>query len=352
MKVLNLLIASIILTPFLFADQVTLKNGDRLTGSIVKLDDKKLVLKTDFADTVNIKWDAVSSISAEQPVTVRTSTAEKQISGTTVTQKDGQVDVAATGGQVVTVPSSAVTDLRSQSEEQEYEASLHPGLLAGWAGGANLGLALARGNSESLSISTGVNLARTTTTDKLVLYTTTVYTKDDILNAITANAVQGGIRYDHNLTKKLFAYIAGDFEHDDLQKLDIRAIPSAGLGLHVINSPRAVLDILGGASWTHESYGTGLVNNIFAPSVGEDLTLKLTANTVFKETVFFFPYLSSGLAGNYRVTFDSGLSTKISKWLAWQTTLSDHYVTNPLTGTKGNDLLLSTGLGITLSGKK
>lgn len=350
MKVLNLLLVTALLTSHLLADQVTLKNGDHLTGTVIKLDDKKLVLKTDFADTVNIKWDAVSSISSKEAITIQT--ADKKIAVTSVAQKDGSVELTSSTGQTVTIAPSDLKSLRSQSEEQAYEASLHPGLLAGWAGGANVGLALARGNSESLSISTGMNLARTTTTDKITLYSTTVYTKDDILNAVSANAIQGGIRYDHNLTKKLFAYVAGDFEHNQLQDLDIRSIFSGGLGWHAVNSPRAVLDILGGASWTHESYGTGLVNNIFAPSAGEDLTLKLSDRTELKETVFFFPYVSSGLAGNYRVAFDSGISTKISKWLVWQTKLSDHYVTNPLPGTKSNDLLLSTGLGISLPGKK
>ena len=350
MKVLYLLLVTVLLTSNLFADQVTLKNGDHLTGTVIKLDDKKLVLKTDFADTVNIKWDAVSSISSQEPITIQT--ADKKIPATSVAVKDGSVEITSSTGQTATIASSDLKSLRSQSEEQAYEASLHPGLLAGWAGGANVGLALARGNSESLSISTGMNLARSTTTDKITLYSTTVYTKDDILNAVSANAIQGGIRYDHNLTKKLFAFVAGDFEHNQLQDLDIRSIFSSGLGWHAVNSPRAVLDILGGASWTHESYGTGLVNNIFAPSAGEDLTFKLSDRTVFNETVFFFPYVSSGLAGNYRVAFDSGISTKISKWLVWQTKLSDHYVTNPLPGTKSNDLLLSTGLGISLPGKK
>lgn len=350
MKVLYLLLATSLLTISLFADEVTLKNGNHLTGTVVKLDDQKLVLKTDFADTINIKWDAVTSISSQEPITIQT--ADKRIAATGLTRKDGAVEVTSSAGQTLTFAASDLKALRSGSEEQAYEASLHPGLLAGWAGGANVGLALARGNSQSISVSTGMNLARTTTTDKITLYSTTVYTKDDILNAVSANAVQGGIRYDHNLTKKLFAYVAGDFEHDQLQDLDIRSIFSGGLGWHAVNGPRAVLDILGGASWTHESYGTGLVNNIFAPSAGEDLTFKLSDKTVFKETVFFFPYVSSGLAGNYRVAFDSGLSTKISKWLVWQTKLSDHYVTNPLAGTKGNDLLLSTGLGISLPGKQ
>jgi len=44
------------------ADQVTLKNGDRLTGEIVKSDGKTLLMKTEFAGEVNLKWDAIAAI--------------------------------------------------------------------------------------------------------------------------------------------------------------------------------------------------------------------------------------------------------------------------------------------------
>ncbi len=61
------------------------------------------------------------------------------------------------------------------------------------------------------------------------------------------------------------------------------------------------------------------------------------------------PYLNS--VGDYRASFDAGLATKISKLLTWQVNLSDRYVTNPLPTFKKNDLLLTTGLGVTF-GKK
>ena len=40
------------------ADQVTLKNGDRLTGAVLKSDAKALTLKSEFAGTVAIDWNA------------------------------------------------------------------------------------------------------------------------------------------------------------------------------------------------------------------------------------------------------------------------------------------------------
>jgi hypothetical protein len=46
------------------------------------------------------------------------------------------------------------------------------------------------------------------------------------------------------------------------------------------------------------------------------------------------------------VNFDVGASTKISKWLTWNVSLSDRYLSNPAPGRKTNDVLYTTGLGI------
>jgi hypothetical protein len=50
----------------LIADQIVLKNGDRLTGTIEKSDDKSLVMKTEFAGEVTVQWPAIQDIKSEQ----------------------------------------------------------------------------------------------------------------------------------------------------------------------------------------------------------------------------------------------------------------------------------------------
>ena len=52
----------------LWADQVTLANGDRITGSVLRSDSKTLVMKTDTAGEVTLKWDSVAGISAPGPL--------------------------------------------------------------------------------------------------------------------------------------------------------------------------------------------------------------------------------------------------------------------------------------------
>ena len=53
--------------------------------------------------------------------------------------------------------------------------------------------------------------------------------------------------------------------------------------------------------------------------------------------------------GAYRVNADIGLSTKLWKRLSWDISLSDRYLSNPAAGRKTNDLLYTTGLGITFA---
>ena len=57
-------------TSFLFADQVTLKNGDHLTGKVVKSDGKTLVLHTDSAGDVTLKYADIQDIKTDQELHV------------------------------------------------------------------------------------------------------------------------------------------------------------------------------------------------------------------------------------------------------------------------------------------
>jgi hypothetical protein len=58
-----------------FADQVVLKNGDRLTGTITKSDEKTLLIKTEFAGDVTVQWPAVQGITSTNAPSLRLSSS-------------------------------------------------------------------------------------------------------------------------------------------------------------------------------------------------------------------------------------------------------------------------------------
>ena len=76
---------------------------------------------------------------------------------------------------------------------------------------------------------------------------------------------------------------------------------------------------------------------------GDDFNYKLSARTSFIETFRMFNNLSD--TGQYRMNADVGAATQLTKWLTWNISLSDRYLSNPVPGFKKNDFLYSTGLG-------
>jgi hypothetical protein len=340
------------------ADTLVLKNGDHLTGTIESSDATVITFKTDYAGEIKVQWSAVKETSTEQPVYLLKKD-NTTVNGN-VTSEDTNVVVHTANAGNVSVPLGDVTIIRSPEQQQAYERSLHPSLLEAWKGGANFGFALARGNSDTTNLALGFNADRKTTSDEIKVYASSIYSTSGIpvAGTVTASEILGGIRFDRDIRPKLFVFVGGDFAHNALQSLDIQQIYGAGLGWHAINHPNTTLDLLAGLNYTRESYSgatttsaSASVNRNFpAITVGEDFAKKLGGPTSFIEHFYFYPDLSD--TSQYRFSLDAGLVTQIKKWLGWQATVSDRYITNPpILGTKSNDVVLTTGINLALGSK-
>lgn len=330
-----------------YAEQVTLKNGDHLTGSIVSMDGKKLVLKTTYAGDVPIDWAEVTEFSSDKQPLVITK-ADKQLVSGSVTSEGPTVLVTTPQG-VQTLPRADLATMRSPADQAAYEKSLHPGMLEGWTGGGNFGLALARGNSETTNVALGFNALRKTTTDAWIVNAASIYTTDGKLGTTSANQLGGLIRYDHNLSRRLFAYGVFSGMYDELQLLNYRIMPGGGLGFHAIATPATTLDFLGGLGYTRESYYDGTINNLFTLTVGDEFAHKITETTSITQNLYYLPSLND--TSNYRINFSVGIATKLNGWMTANANFLDQYVNQPVPGNKYNDILFTTGLGFTFGAK-
>jgi putative salt-induced outer membrane protein len=350
------------LAPAVFADQITLKNGDRLTGTVVKSDGKTLVLHTEFAGDVTLQFAGITQITTEKELHV--STSDKKTVVGPVTSSDGKLEVATKTGGTVEVPVGSVVLIRNDAEQAAYDKSLHPGLTHGWNGGVDVGFSLARGNSETENLALALNAAHPTLNDKIILHLSSIYTSNQLATPSTvADLIQAGVRYDRNINPRMFGFGAADFMSNALQDLDLRSVYAGGLGYHAIKSAGTTLDFLAGLNYTHETYSNGppvapatvpptytsygVTNRFAALTLGEDLTHKLGKSTVITENLYVFPDLSN--TGEYRATFNFGSVTKISKWLGWQNQFGDIYVSNPPSTAKKNDVIFTTGLNFSFT---
>lgn len=353
-KLISLIACLVVLSAYSRADQITLKNGDRISGSIIKSDGKTIVINSEFAGTVSIQWDAVQGIASDKPLYVISKEGQTIVG--TVASAQGRVQVSTNETGRVELAKDAIATIRSEAEQAAYQAEMNrlanPGLGDLWTGIADLGLSFSRGNSETSTYTAAISAARSTTRDRISTYFTLLNSRSkfDGEKKTTADAKRGGIRYDLNITPRVFVFGSADLENDKFQRLDLRLVLAAGLGYKVKKTETMTFDIFGGGAYNKEIYQDNLRRNSSEILIGEESTHKLAGRSSFSQRAVLFPNLKD--KGEYRFAFDSSIVTALTNVLNWQLTVSDRYISNPPFSLKKNDVLLTTGLRFTFGSKK
>ena len=357
-KILSLcLVCSMFLItcPVIFADQIILKNGDRLTGKIVKKDGDKIVIKTVAAGIVTILWSAVDKIIADNPVNIELSDGQK-LKGKVATKEEENIEVETQDAGKVEIKKESIKIVRSDEEQANFDAEqdrlLNPSFGDLWTGSADVGFSLTSGNSDTKALTIGARAARETTGDKIRVYANAIRASNSTggPSVTTAEAVWFGGRYDVNLSDKTFVFGTADFEYDKPQQLDFRTVFGGGFGYRLIRSEKTNLDIFGGAAFNREYFSNGTRRNSAEALIGEELKYKLTKTSHLEQRFVIYPNLTD--MGRYRSIFDASIVTQLNKWLGWQVTIGNRFNSAPVLGAEKNDFLFTTGLRASFGGKK
>jgi hypothetical protein len=329
----------------LAADQIVLKNGDRITGQIVKKDGGALTVKSDLLGVVTVPWAAVTSITSAAPLAVVPAAGET-VTGVVTTSGD-KLQVATPAGPAA-MPLAGVSAIRNADEQKQWDRLQHPSLMALWAGYADVGLSLTRGNAETSTFTTTFHAARVTRTDRITVQFNEIYATALVSgkDAATAQAVRGGIDYNRNVNPRMFLDVFNNYEYDKFQDLDLRAAAGGGFGYTAVKNERTHVDVAGGVDYQRAEFTT-FTQNSAEGYFGDDLGYKLSAASSLTQSFRIFPNLTTG--GDYRMNFDLGAATRLKKWLSWQVTASDRFLSDPVAGHKRNDLLLTTGLRVSFA---
>ena len=342
MRSLKLLLLAAVFVALIPADTITLKNGDRISGKILKTDGNAVVVKTDYAGEVKIDLAAVVSLTSDDPLNVVLKSGE---------QSRGKVSVAGDAVQVEGGPKAKVADLTAirdddnqKAWQREDERQHHPKLLDFWAGAATFGLAEASGNSNQTTFNTSAAIARIAGKNKMSLYFNQVYATQSTTRPYgqTANRVGGGFRVDRDISGKMFVFGTTDYDYDRFLGLDLRSVFGGGLGYHAWHSAQGHLDFGGGAVYNHEKYSTGENRNSGEVLVNEEFAIKLLARLNVIQSLQLYPNMSD--PGTFRLNFDTTASMPIYKFLEWNFGVNDRYQTDPLPGRQRNDILFTTGV--------
>ncbi len=333
------------------ADEIKMKNGDRLSGSVVRLDNKELTLKTEYAGDLKINREMVVGIETAEPVNILLKDGQSIIGK--LKSVEDRFEMATETAGVVSAKQADVILFRSKGDQDNYLKELdrirNPRLVDLWTGSVDLGYAQARGNASTSTISSAAKVLRTTSRDSINAYFFSLSSSNSTTgsNVQTANSIRGGVKYDVNISPKYYAFFSTDLEFDEFQGLDLRFVPAGGLGYHFVKKPSTVWDFFAGGSMNREFFNTGLKRTSGEVLFGNELSHKFSGIFTLSEKIVFFNNVTE--TGNYRVNADVALATALRKWLSWQIAASNRYLSNPLAGRKTNDVLVTTGVRLTFA---
>ena len=321
------------------ADTVILDNGDRLTGELQKLEEKKLSFKTDYAGTLSIDWEHVKELITEDKVEIELESGH-MVRGS-FEQTGEEIEVATEEEGVLTVEVPEVVRIRF------YDDKL-PGFFDILEGAVDVGFNFTRGNARLNSSSLGLRGQYRRPKYQISASATSLFTRQEDSEPTSRQTADA--RYDRFFSTRQFAFGLLGLERNDRQRLNLRSRLGGGYGYKFQDTQTTQFSFLGGFTITNEQFQDvpGAVPEVGASSgeavAGIDYRIELFDEVDVITTVSFIPNLVQ--TGRYRIEFDSTARIPILAGFSWSLSLFDRFDSNPpSTGVLRNDYGVVTAVG-------
>jgi putative salt-induced outer membrane protein YdiY len=221
------------------ADEIWLKNGDRLTGKVVSLDGDIMVFKTSYAGHLSIRLGEVVNLKTDEPIKVvlgDETTAQGPISP----GDPGKVKVTAE--QVAEPVTVDLANIKTINPKPPLRTNFR----------ANVGFSMTDGNTDTQDIYADAEFMARTLQNRYTIGG--LYKRSEDEDVKTADKALGYMKYDHFLSKKWYAYANATGEQDEFKDLDLRVTLGVGVGYQFIETDRTNLSLEGGLSYVDENY--------------------------------------------------------------------------------------------------
>jgi putative salt-induced outer membrane protein YdiY len=297
--------------PAAAADELQLRNGDRLTGDVVTLQGGKLTFKTSFGELV-VPWTDIGAIRLDAPMLVTAVGAEPRM---TTLEGVALSDVVALA---MPTPPFRIT------------------------GAANAGLLSTGGNTDISAFNASGEVAARWPHDRLT--TAAVHNRAEDAGRLTTRNATASANYDRFITERLFATGSAIFTNDRFRDLDLRSAIGAGLGYEVWNNASSSFSVEGGVAYVREDFAEATTESYTAAREAARLNAFLMAKRVevFHQHGGYF-----GVTGedNVFLRMQNGVRFSLIAGLVSTVQLDIDYDKSPAPGRKTTDRTTSFTLG-------
>lgn len=311
-------------------DILILKNGDRITGEVKKLERGKLRYSTDSMGTIYVEWKDVRTLVSNEYHRLRLTTGEIYY---------GVMDDSGGPG-TLTVPGERGTEALALLDFVDITP-----VEDGWW------------DRSDLTVGAGYSYAKASDITKANVYADYQYVGEKIV-------VQGALRsdisddgddtststratgtYQRFRTNRNFNFLLGQAEQNDELDIDLRLLFGGGMGKRFIENNRRSLGAGVGLGVSREESGDGTsdtnLEGILTASY--DSFLFDTPKLDLSSELFVFPSITD--AGRIRGQYEITLSKEIIEDFNWDMSWSGSFDTDPSSDDASkSDYTLSTGL--------
>jgi putative salt-induced outer membrane protein YdiY len=305
-------------------DVVFLKNGDKVSGTVVKIDGGAVTITTGYAKEVTISQDEVAGVDMRAPARIVLTTGEAFVGRL---EREGDVlhlmtDAGPRDVQVADIESVGVPEVA-------------------WANLVGLSVLGTTGNTRSSAIGAKAELIRTTKANKLSIGGRADYQERD--QATTVQTAFGRIRFDHNLTPSWFLGVFDEAEHDFFKNIRIRNRFGVGPGYRIINTKSMLLSAFGGVAYTYVNFRNAPDDNFATAVVSEEFRWNIAEAQLLYQLLDIYPNLQHG--SDWSMRAEVGFRQNIAAGIFLDLALVDEYNHNPAPGRQTNDFRYTVSLG-------
>lgn len=301
-----------------------LRDGDRVTGTVLSEDANRVVLATSWTKELHIPRSAI-----ERRESLTNGMAPATLAKPTPADTNAVVAAKATPPLVMPAPAPK------------------PPKPKRWKGNLSVGTDTQFGARDSQLFTGRLKLtyAQPYKSDPKKFFRSLFdyavdYGKTDGVKS--ADRMYGSLKTDFDVGQRVFIYNLAGVGYDDVRRIDLEYEAGPGVGYHLFTRTNFVMNVEGGANYqVQQRSGSPDVENFYF-RLADDLTWKITPRVTFVEKAEVFPRVED--PGEFRARVEASLSFGLWQNLALKLSVLDLYDTNPANGVEQNEVRIRSSL--------
>jgi putative salt-induced outer membrane protein YdiY len=322
----------------LHADEVYLKNGDRLSGQIVRMTDGKLIFLSGVVGEVTVNLTDIKTFNSNEPVEVHL--------------KDGTVlhqPVAAAEPNEFALKTAA--PLQPQKFSLADVASINPPAKPQpkWTGSISGAVTSTHGNTKADSVAASVSVLRRSDKDRTTAGAD--YGRSEQRgptthqDETTEDWWRARAQYDYFFTKKFFGFINARYERDAIADLDRRIVVGGGAGYQWIETDKTSFSTNLGLASVYEKFdNVPSSNSEISLQLGYSFEKRFNEKLRFIQDLTYFPSLEQ--FSDYFLTSTAELRASLTKSMFANFKVIFSYDESPAPGQGSTDVKYLLGVGV------